>query len=571
MAGSLPISGSSVQLYAAGSTGNGSTATTLGPAVITDATGLFTITAAYTCPDNRSLLYVVASGGNAGTKGATNAGIALLATFGACSSVTGDPNFVVNEATTVASTYAMAQFLSAGGNIGASSTNFGGLLLAFGTDANLVNIATGQAPGPNFPNTPGVTPGSTPPTATLNALANALNACIVATDASGPACTKLYSATAVSGTKPSNTLDALVNLARHPANNAGDVFALTSASTAFTPAVTTAPSDWTMFATYAGGGMNEPAALGIDSAGNIRVANYFYKASYFTNTGTPTFADGITDGNLNNSYGLAVDANDNVWMSSEQGNGKPDSISVFNSSGQSLSGTTGILQGGLNFPQGIAIDRATNVWVVDSGNAHLTLLSQQGAPLSGATGYTANSFEFPVAVAVDSKGYGFVANQGSNTITRVKPDGSEFVSFVVGGGPSGVAVDASDNVWVANYQDSSVGLLSSDAKVISSGYRGGALAGPQGIAIDGEGNVWVANFRGPTLTKLAGVSTGTPGTLLSPAAGYGPDAKLLEAYAIAIDASGNVWVTNFGSNTLTEFIGLAAPVRTPLIGPVALP
>ena len=47
--------------------------------------------------------------------------------------------------------------------------------------------------------------------------------------------------------------------------------------------------------------------------------------------------------------------------------------------------------------------------------------------------------------------------------------------------------------------------------------------------------------------------------------------KLLEAFAVAIDASGNLWVTNFGSNTLTEFIGLAVPVKTPLIGPPQTP
>ena len=62
-----------------------------------------------------------------------------------------------------------------------------------------------------------------------------------------------------------------------------------------------------------------------------------------------------------------------------------------------------------------------------------------------------------------------------------------------------------------------------------------------------------------------------PGAFLSPAAGFGPDAKLLEAFALALDAGGNIWVTNFGSNTITEFVGMAAPVRTPLLGPVALP
>jgi len=59
--------------------------------------------------------------------------------------------------------------------------------------------------------------------------------------------------------------------------------------------------------------------------------------------------------------------------------------------------------------------------------------------------------------------------------------------------------------------------------------------------------------------------------VLSPAAGLGPDAALVEAYSLAIDASGNLWVSNRGDNTLTEFIGLAAPVRTPQIGPAAAP
>jgi hypothetical protein len=70
---------------------------------------------------------------------------------------------------------------------------------------------------------------------------------------------------------------------------------------------------------------------------------------------------------------------------------------------------------------------------------------------------------------------------------------------------------------------------------------------------------------------LAGAGATTPGAALSPAGGLGADAALLEAYAIAIDASGNVWVSNFGSNTLTQFIGVAAPVRTPLLGLPAAP
>jgi streptogramin lyase len=566
MAGSVPVIGASVQLYAAGSAGNGSAPTALGSAITTDMTGSFSVTTAYTCPFNLSLLYLVARGGMAGASGATNAGTVLMTTLGTCASISGNPTFVINEATTVANAYAFAQFLTAGGNIGASATNFSGLTLAAGGAANLVNISTGTAPGANFPAT------GTAPSLTLNALANVLNACIVS---SGSACTQLYAAATVSGSTPSNTLDAVLNVAQHPATGVATLFTLAAASTAFTPALAVAPSDWTMFAAYTGGGMHAPSGLGIDSAGNVRVANYFLAASFFTNTGAPSIADGVGVTGLNESYGLAVDQNDNSWIPDEQTgggvNGDNGSLTVLTSTGQVASGATGFIQGGIDFPVAIAIGTDATSWVVDYGDSHVTLLDNSGTPLSGTSGYTSSQFAFPVAIAIDSNCYGFIGNQASNTITRIAPDGSDFESFVTGGGASGLAVDGADNVWVANYYDSSVGLLSSSAKVVSSGYTGGGINHPQGIAVDGAGNVWVANYRGPSITELAGATASTPGTPLSPAAGLGQDASLLEAFAIAIDAAGNVWVTNFGNDTLTEFIGLAVPVRTPLLGPVSLP
>ena len=382
MAGSLPLMGASVQLYAAGSAGKGS-ATMIGSAAITDTTGAFHISAPYSCPFNLSVLYVIARGGQTTPTGPSNPGIVLMATLGACNAISGTASFTVNEATTVASAYALAQFLSTGGNVGASSTNFSGLLLAAGSEANLVNIATGQAPGANFPAT------GTAPTAILNALADTLNACIVS---NGTACTSLYSATTVSGSTPSNTLDAMINLARNPATGAAALFTLSAQSTAFAPVPDTAPADWTMYATYAGGGMNAPSGLGIDSAGNVRVANYFSTASFFTNTGIPTLPNGVTGNNLLNSYGLAVDQNDYAWIPNEQTphaiNAGIGTVVVLNSAGQPVSGATGFSQGGLNFPVAIAIDTNGTSWVVDYGNSHLTLMTNTGTPLSGTSGYT---------------------------------------------------------------------------------------------------------------------------------------------------------------------------------------
>ena len=78
--------------------------------------------------------------------------------------------------------------------------------------------------------------------------------------------------------------------------------------------------------------------------------------------------------------------------------------------------------------------------------------------------------------------------------------------------------------------------------------------------------MWVANYRGNSLTELA-----SSGAALSPADGWLQDAGLLGPAAVAIDASGNLWLPNFGSDILTEVIGAATPVRTPLAGPSQLP
>ncbi len=210
--------------------------------------------------------------------------------------------------------------------------------------------------------------------------------------------------------------------------------------------------------------------------------------------------------------------------------------------------------------------------MVDYGNSRLTHLSGSGQPLSGSAGYSSAQLMFPVAVAVDGSHNVWVANQSSTTVTKVAPDGSQFTSYSCGNGPSGLAIDQLGNVWVANYYGNSISEVSASGAVLANGpYTGGGIDHPQGIAIDGAGNVWIANYRGPALTELAGAASATPGALLSPASGLGPDAALLEAYAIAVDASGNLWISNFGSNTLTQFIGLAEPVRTPLLGLPAAP
>jgi len=66
-------------------------------------------------------------------------------------------------------------------------------------------------------------------------------------------------------------------------------------------------------------------------------------------------------------------------------------------------------------------------------------------------------------------------------------------------------------------------------------------------------------------------SAGTASSTLSPANGFGLDAQLDEPLSLAVDASGSLWVSDFGGNTVTQFIGLASPIRPPLLRPPAQP
>lgn len=567
-AGSSPVAGASVQLYAAGTAGNGSAPTALLSAqATTDSMGAFTIASSPTCPYSNSVVYLVSRGGSVAGSGASNSAVTLAVVLGTCASLKSGVSVVIDEATSVAAAWAMTPFIATGAQIGAAATNSSGIALAAATALNLVNSATGKAPGESFP------VSGTAPSAKINALANALNACVTSSGPSSSACAQLFAAASTSGTTPTNTLDAAMNIAKAPGSNVATIYGLAGGSNAYMPSLSAAPSDWTLFAMYSGGGMNSPSSVSIDSQGNVWVANYFSIASLFSNIGAPLFPGGITGNGLLNSYGGAVDVNDTMWVANEQSasavNGGLGSLTLLNDSGGAAAQYT---SGGLNFPVAVAFDTSGVAWVVDYGNSHVTLLSSAGSPLSGTSGYTAANLEFPSAVATDSKCNAYLANQSSNTITRVLADGSAFTDFVVGQGPTSVAVDSGDNVWSANFYANSVGLVSPAGTVLSgSGYTGGGMNAPRAIAVDGNGNAWVASEHGPSLAEFGAASSATPGQLLSPAAGWSADAALLEPYSLAIDAAGNIWVSNYAGDTLTEFIGLAAPVKTPLLGPVRIP
>ena len=571
MAAGKPVEGATVQVFAAGTTGAGMGATALeSAALVTDASGAFSVAAGYACAGSSTQVYVTARGGKVGTAASANAALAEMTVMGLCGGISSGTKLVVDEATTVAAVWALDQFLAADGTVGASATNGTGLKNAVLMAQALVSTASGTAPGTGF------SALTKAPTAKVNTLANLLSVC--AADGGSAGCgAVLAGATAAGGAVPTDTLTAALAMARAPAANVPALYGTATAGAAvYSPALTAAPLDWMLTLTYTGGGLlavNGPTALAIDASGNVWVANYGAVVSAFSPVGVPLFANGVSGGGLDSSYGLAIDGSNNVWVTNGAA-GNSGSVTEISSTGQFLSGPSGYQSGGAGgfaTPVGIAIDPNGTVWVVNTENATVTQLNSSGKTISGG-GYGSSALAFPGVIAIDGSHNAWVGNMNGQQVVTISADGKTVKPVTCCDGPQGLAIDASGYVWAANYYGNSVSRIASGGVVASgSPYTGATLTTPAAIAVDGSGSVWVGNFRGQLLTELAGSGAARPGAVISPAAGWASDAGLNQPSGLAVDASGDVWVSNFAAGTMTELVGVAAPVKTPLLGPVNAP
>ncbi len=149
--GRQPISGATLHLYAASTSGYAATNTDLLTSTVqTDPTGMFNITNKYTCTAGQQM-YIVSLGGDPGSGVNPQAG--LMAALGDCANLSSATFINMNEITTVGSVFALAPFMTGTGAptytaLGTSSTNILGLKQAFVSVNKLVSIATGVSGGP---------------------------------------------------------------------------------------------------------------------------------------------------------------------------------------------------------------------------------------------------------------------------------------------------------------------------------------------------------------------------------------------------------------------------------------
>jgi hypothetical protein len=566
--GQSAVSGSVVMLYAAGKSGNGSAAT---PMLIHPVTsgddGSFTLTGDYVCANVEDQVYLTATGGNPGLiAGTNNAALLMMSALGRCGDLPTTPFVSINELTTVAAAWALSPFISSAANIGATSTNATGLKNGFLNAALLVDPRPGGLPV--LPSNLSIETGK------ISSLANSIASCV--NSDGGSACSPLFTAAKVGSTAPTDTLMAALNVVRNPANNVMAVYNAASTVPPFPSTLNEAPNDWTLSMTVTGGGLNSPTALAVDAGGSVWVADYLGAVSAFTPQGTPLSPTGYGAGVLSNTFGLTIDTSGNIWVSSTNDPAHGSTFGSVSKFAGSSSGTPGALVGtysdaNLDFPEGLSADTNGNIMIGNYANGlGGSIYNGTGGEVSSLLGD--GSVNFPVAVAADSTHGMWLANQSDRTVTHVRADGVVLAHPSCCSEATDIAVDAFGNAWVTNFGDSSVSEVSSAGVTTLTSVMGGGLSSPSGLVIDGAQNVWAVNYSGGSFSHLAGNGgTVTAGTALSPASGFGLDASLVQPFGVAVDATGNLWVSNYSNNDLVMFFGLAAPTKTPVSPTPAIP
>jgi hypothetical protein len=466
--GQFPIYNATVNLYAAGTTGYGSAATLLATTTTKpDGTFKFTknatgtppdgsIDANWSCPTSNPdpQIYLTAVGGNTQGSGVTttnNSASALIAAIGACSTVSTSTIVQLNELTTVATVFALAQYISPGtlsgstlvagtsgiGTNGANMTSSKpqgalGLNNAVAGIANLASISSGTAVTANTytgTNTTvsGVIVTATPETAKLITVANILAACINSTSASSNQCADLFNnatppAASVTSQPSSaafvtaqDTIQAAYFMATNPTdagtstscNNTmgaptkiGCLFNLASSSPPFQTGLSTAPADWTISVSFQA--IHAGSTTSLSSAGGSTV-------------GAPTITPySCSDGHyfLYGPQNTALDAYGNLWFTNDIQH--TDNIAVISPLGKPLycgQATSPYSP----FGSGLTIDPSGNIWADYTGASSGTgLVYEIVSPGAVPTTTTTPLVAVPVASQTSVQTTSIVSDQYGN-------------------------------------------------------------------------------------------------------------------------------------------------------------
>lgn len=264
----------------------------------------------------------------------------------------------------------------------------------------------------------------------------------------------------------------------------------------------------------------------------------------------------------------------------------------------------------LSNPSYAITDASGNVYIADTGNNRIrkvsastgvitTFAGNGSAAYAGDGGYAANaSLNAPSSIAIDTSGNLYIADSMNYRIRKVNLSG--VISTVAGNGtvgysgdggsavnaqlanPSGIAVDSTGNLYIADSWNSVVRKVTASSGIITtvagdgttnyvdSGDGGLAtnatISQLNGVAVDTVGNIYIA---GGACVREVNASNG----IISTVAGNGTwgfsgdngpaiDASLNEVGGLFVNATGNMFIADSGNGRVRQVSAPLVPTIT---------
>ncbi len=329
-----------------------------------------------------------------------------------------------------------------------------------------------------------------------------------------------------------------------------------------------------------------PGSVAVDNLGhvyvmdaaNARVEEFDTSGNYLTQWGGAGSGNGqFATGSEESSSSIAVDSN-GVYVLDLNNN----RVEEFTASGAFLTswGSSGSGNGQFADALGIALDRSGNLWVADTNNNRVEEFTANGTFVSsfGSLGSGNGQFHSPSGIVVDSLGNIFVDDAGNNRIEKFNSSLQFVSSWAVGTESFGLAVDASNNIYVTQISTASVLIFDNNGNPLGSigttsfGSDAGQFWVPTGIAVDNQYNVYVADTGNNRIQKFTACPPVPAQCCPQFAFQWGSigtgNSQFENVYDLAVDGNGNVYVADTG-NSRVEVSGTGGNYLTqwPVAGP----
>jgi sugar lactone lactonase YvrE len=262
-------------------------------------------------------------------------------------------------------------------------------------------------------------------------------------------------------------------------------------------------------------------------------------------------------------------------------------------------------------PQDVAIDASGNVYIADATNHRIRKITATTGIINtiagtGIAGYSGDGaaatlakFNAPIGIALDKSGNIYVADNGNNCIRKITV-ATGIISTIAGTGTAGfsgdgstatsaqlyapydLTIDTSNNIYIADVSNNRIrkitaatGIINTIAGTGTPGFSGDGSAAtgaklyqPFCVALDASNNLYItdaSNNRIRKVTATTGVISSIAGT---GAAGFSGDggaatsASFNIPYSILVDASGNIYLTDFNNNRLRKITAATGIINT---------